>query len=223
MIYQFGEIVQSSTSSQPPWLYDHLMDEQGSASVLAEALVVSVRAAFYGHFKSAAVAQDRWDLALSTACRLTMPRSEVDRLKLMKELRGLANAASPKSHDIESKVDDLICTGRRHWKRLPSHLSVRAHVTCSGSSALFCREVGRERDAIWIEGILSPRGLICFDQILPLADNAQAEIVPPLWSATIYVERYSPEVEQSISWGGGTLTIPAMRVVYRKPARHWQN
>jgi hypothetical protein len=136
--------------NEQAWLYDGIgRRHPGIESETLDA----IRAALTRYFASC---QDRDARALhawSCASRYLMPRASLDRERLKQSIeRRLAADRAPREW-IADFVQTSVGRGRRHWPRLPSDLSVQAHVAYEGSSALLCVERTPRRQVYWFEGI----------------------------------------------------------------------
>jgi hypothetical protein len=163
------------------WLYN-----ARAASIETETLN-AIDAALHRHFANFPDREERALQAWSCAARYLMPRESLDREKLKQSIeRRLESSAREWIADF---VRSAVGRGRRHWPRLPSDLTVQAHVAYEGSSALLCLERSSRRQVYWLEGIRVHDSFRLFDSCITVeqARDLGAQADSDRWSARVSI------------------------------------
>jgi hypothetical protein len=159
------------------WLHDGIGAPAESETLSA------ISAALHQSFANFPDGDERCWRAWTTADRYLMPRKSLDREALKARIEQLT--VTPR--EVEGFVQASVASGRRHWPKLPSDLTVLAKVSYDGSTALLCDEVATRRQVLWLEGLRIQDRLILFDSELPLAraSNIGARVANGCWTARL--------------------------------------
>jgi hypothetical protein len=201
------------------WLYDVIAGipshSNGRASIEIQTLS-AISTALHQHFASFADSNQRIQHAWSSAVRYLMPRETLDREHLQSLIEARITSdqqPSSRREQVEDFVRTAVGRSRRHWPRLPSGLTVQAHVAYEGSSALLCVEVATRRPVYWFEGTRVHDTFRLFDSRLT-ADQAKeiaAQSSGSCWTAQVSISDHR---------GAPSIRIPGMQVEYAQPSPH---
>lgn len=182
-----------------PWLHDEIgsaaAGSQGSSTIESRTLS-AISAALRQCFANFPDGAERWRHAWTTADRYLMPRNSLDRELLKARIeRWLATPGGQNDQRewVGEFVRATIASGRRHWPRLPSDLTVLAQVSYDGSTALLCEESSTRRQVYWLEGLRMRDRLLLFDSELSVgrASDIGAEVGKGHWTARIPVSQFA--------------------------------
>ena len=166
-------------------------------------------------------------LALTTAARLLMPRTSVDRQYLL-DMLAMAVPQALSGRFVDAKalariVRETVSGARRHWPRVPPGSAVLAHTWRDGSSALLCANGPEAPVTVWLEGICGPSGnLYWFDQQFEDRDFAGMEMRRDgsYWWATCPAREVAEGVWRAVL-PCGEVALCGMDVWYPRPAKRW--
>lgn len=219
--YRFGVATTTSTSAPDAWLYDSIIAEGECKPCNREGELLGDLA----RTLRSCLPFNQRTTAWYTAARTLRPRESIYRRKLLEELAVLT---SPRAEDgglasaIKHYVRNAINSARRHWQRLPTTLSVLAHTTYDGSSALLVREEGEDKQYVWLEGpAVSGESLQWFDETLSSEEGAALSVVRHGAYWTALVQSHERDGKRYVQLPTREIYVPAMAVRYDPPGTQW--
>lgn len=178
------------------WLHD------GFGAAAESEVLGKIAAALTQAFANLPDREERWWRAWTTANRYLAPRNCLGRETLKARIEQLPGT----SMEVREFVRATVAGGRRHWPKLPSDLTVLAHLSYDGSTALLCDEVSTRRKVFWLEGLCVHERLLIFDSELPLASasDIDAQVADSFWTARLPASQLEGQpwlhLQPLISW-----------------------
>lgn len=219
--YKFGIALGMGALPEAAWLYDALVDEAFPTDTPERRVLSQIVAYLRANHAEPYV-------ALSTAVRLLMPRTGVDRRSLLDTIASAVTRAPAGTGVNIQRLDRLIAevvgAARRWWPRLPPGYGVIAHTAREGSSALLCAERADGPRAAWLEGITtSPGNLHWFDHRFDKSDFKGLELRESgaYWWAMCPARKAERGVWRA-QLPGGEMALPGADVSYPMPAGIWR-
>jgi hypothetical protein len=163
------------------WLHDDIGAPAESETLRA------ISAALHQSFANLPDCDERCWRAWITADRYLMPRESLYREALKARIEQLTVIPT----EVREFVRATVASGRRHWPKLPSDLTVLAQVSYEGSTALLCDEFTTRRQVYWLEGLCVQDCLILFDlELTPAgASDIGAQVANRAWTARVPASR----------------------------------
>ncbi len=223
MIYRFGERDSGISRGDSKWLYEYLTDQpQVSGHRSRESEVLREIA---GVLRGSLTLPQR-QVAWHTAERLLRPRETIDRKHLLEELAALCNSRNLNeslSPEIERYISTAVDSARRYWARMPLGLGTLGHTSRNGSSAVLVTDGnGPLRRWIWMEGLIGADGTPSWFES-PLSKQGGSEFGirrhGAYWTALMPVCVKGDDLIGCLP--EGEIHIPAMTVIYTRPADGW--
>ena len=209
----------------PPdqWLSEALHDAQpsGSQTISSATRALNiVQAALQTHFELQEHSAEKIERCCVTAERLLKTRTGLMRSGLQAKVNLLLDesdsADERKPEILETFIQSVVDSNRRHWPHLPGGLSVLGHVSSNGCSLLACYSGELDQHYWWLEGIECGDELCFFSERLFISEFAPGSIKfhGAYWSVLISAKNFDM---QRIQLNTRCLEFPRLTVAYASP------